>query len=323
MSISLKAFLQEEGIVYSGNDCVLTSAAPLMDAMPTQLTFLNNPKYAKAAHKCKASVILVPIDFESNDPRFIPCENPYATFAKFLQQLKRINFPFEPGIHPSSHVHPSVHLSPNTAIGPGVVIEEGAEIGSYANIKAGTYIGKNCRIGDHFTTEPQARILDGSIIGHHCYIQSGATIGSTGFGYAPLSDGSYTPIPHLGHVELEDHVEIGANTTIDRGTMSATRIGKGSKIDNLCQIAHNVTIGQHCVLAAQVGIAGSTTIGSYCMIGGQVGVVGHLKIGNGVQILAQSGVMKSVKDKEVIFGSPAMEKKAFLKAYAAFRKNGK
>lgn len=277
--------------------------ATLSDAVEGELSFLSNAKYASEAAQTNASAIIVDMHTEiATTANLLRCSNPYATFAKYLHFLEQQFVDQSPqigGVSEAANIHKSAIISPDA------VVESGVSIGARSEIRAG------------------AKILHGSIIGADCIIDSGAVIGGEGFGWAPDEKGEFQRIPQLGNVVLADKVYIGSNTTVDRAALGSTYIGEGTKIDNLCMIAHNVKIGKHTVIAAQTGIAGSTTIGNHCMFGGQVGIAGHLKIGNRVKILAQSGVMSDVSDNRTIFGTPALDHRHYLKSFAAFKRQGK
>ena len=283
----------------------ITGVATLNDAQPGDLCFLSNMKYAAQAEKTLASVIFVKAGtaIESNAV-LIPCDDPYLRFAMHLRYLE-VQYNPRTGQNTTAIIDATAKVDPTAIIATAAIIEGDVEIGPH------TYIG----VG--------AKILKGSKIGANVNIEAGAVIGSEGFGFAPDAEGKYHRLPQLGNVIIEDHVSIGANTTVDRAALGSTRIGEGTKIDNLCMIAHNVVIGKHNVIAAQSGVAGSTRIGNHCMIGGQVGIIGHLTLGDNVKIYAQSGVMNDVPSNKTIFGSPALEHRHFLKSFAAFKRQGK
>lgn len=279
--------------------------APLQEAGPEELSFLSNPKYTAQAIHSQAGVILCsPKDeLDASAATLLRVANPYLAFAQYLTWIESEQNSTT-GVHPTALVAPTAEVHPTATIGAGAIVESGVRIGAHSYIAAG------------------AQILKDSKLGENVRIESGAVIGSEGFGWAPDGRGGYVRIPQLGNVVLENDVAVGANSTIDRAVLGSTVVEEGVKIDNLCQIAHNVRIGAHTVIAAQTGIAGSTTIGKHCMIGGQVGIVGHLTIGDRVNIVAQSGVMSDVPSNKTIFGSPALDRRHFLKSYAAFKKLG-
>lgn len=282
----------------------INGVATLEDAQEGYLSFLSNLKYAAQAKTTGASAILIKKGSTvESDSILIECDDPYMTFTMYLVGLEK-------EIGTAKDDRDNAQISSEATIGENCIIETGAIIG------AGAIIGNNCRIG------AGAKILSAAHLGDRVVVEAGAVIGSQGFGFAPDKKGVYHTIPQLGKVILEDDVFIGANTTVDRGAIGNTMIGKGSKIDNQCMIAHGVTIGKNTVMAGQTGIAGSTSIGDNCKFAGQVGIAGHLKIGNNVTILAQSGVMADVPDNKVIFGTPALDRRHFLKSFSAFKKQG-
>ncbi|MEY2964067.1 MAG: hypothetical protein RL754_1328 [Bacteroidota bacterium] len=284
---------------------VVKGIAPLDEAKEDEISFLTNPKYVEQAQTSSAGIILVDPKtvLENDSAQTVVVDNPYLELAKLLNAVESMYFAAKDEREMAT-ISPEAQIGEGTIISAGVIIEQEA------------IIGRHCYIG------PGAKVLRGCVLGDHVRLEAGAVIGADGFGYAPDGSGQYHRIPQLGNVVIEDRVSIGANTTIDRATLGSTRICQGTKIDNQCQIAHNVEIGSNTVLAAQVGVAGSTIIGKNCMIGGQVGIVGHLKIGDNVNILAQSGVMNDVTSNKTIFGSPALDKRNFLRSFAAFKKQG-
>ncbi|PLW94680.1 MAG: UDP-3-O-(3-hydroxymyristoyl)glucosamine N-acyltransferase, partial [Marinilabiliales bacterium] len=217
-------------------------------------------------------------------------------------------------------VDPSVKTDETHYIGEFAVVQKGVVLGNNVQINAQVFIGENVKIGNNVLIYPGAKILERCEVGDNCIIHSGVVIGSDGFGFAPDENGEYKKIPQTGNVVLENDVEIGANTTIDRATMGSTVVGRGTKLDNLIMIAHNVELGGHNVFAAQTGVAGSTKIGSYNMFGGQVGIAGHLKLGSKIKIAAQSGIMDNIEDGESLMGSPAMPAARYFRIFALFRK---
>ena len=297
-SLGVKCPAGQENIKIIG-----TSA--LEDAQTGFLSFLSNPKYAAEAAASNASAIFIKKDMAiETNAALIQCDDPYITFMMHLVNLEK-----EIG-GTSLDDRNNAHISSKAIIGADCIIETGAIIA------AGAVLGNHCRIG------AGAKILAAARLGNRVIVEAGCVIGSQGFGFAPDKNGSYHTIPQLGKAILCDDVFIGANSTVDRGAITDTQIGEGTKIDNQCMIAHGVTIGKNCVMAAQSGIAGSTRVGDNCKFGGQVGIIGHLRIGNNVTIYAQSGVMNDVPDNKVIFGSPALDRRHFLKSFAAFKKQG-
>jgi UDP-3-O-[3-hydroxymyristoyl] glucosamine N-acyltransferase len=275
-----------------------------------------------------SSVILVSKDFVPKEPvaaTLIRVENVYASLTVLLEKFDEMMDDSTEGeeeelISPFAFIHPDAEIGANVRIDAFAYIGKGVKIADDVLIQAHAFIGNDVSIGNESIIHCSAKILHGTIIGKRCTVHPGAVIGSDGFGFVPQEDGSFKKIPQLGIVELCDGVDVGANTVIDRATMGKTLIEKGVKLDNLIQIAHNVTIGKNTVIAAQAGIAGSTKIGQNCMIGGQVGIVGHIAIANGTKIQAQSGVNKAVKEENTaLFGSPALLYNDFLRSNAVFK----
>lgn len=284
---------------------VITGLASLEDAGPGDLSFYSNPKYLRAAEHTAAAAVLVPADFTGRLPvPVVRHSNPSLAFAFIAEMLNPPQPAPAPGIHPMAVVDPSADVSPLATVGPHVVIEGGAVISDKTVVGPGCFIGENTRIGRECFIHAGVKIREGCVIGDRVILHCNAVVGSDGFGYE-FKDGRHVKIRQLGGVIIEDDVEIGANTTIDRARFGNTRIGAGTKIDNLVQIAHNVVIGRGCVLVAGAMIAGSTRLGDYVTLGGQVGVAGHLKIGDRVMAGAQSGISKDVPPGTVVFGTPA------------------
>jgi len=292
-----------QGEVLGNGAVVLTGFAPADQAQTGDLTFAENESYFACAEQSAASAILVDNKFKSAKKVLIRVSNARIAFAKVLPLF----FPepaFPSGIHPTAIVATSAKLDPAVHIGPYCVIGERTRIGARSALQEANHVGPDCRLGEDVNLFPNVTLYPRTEIGHRVRIHSGTVVGSDGFGYV-LDGGVHRKVPQIGNVIIGDDVEIGANVTIDRGALGPTTIGKGTKIDNLVQIAHNVTIGENCLVVAQAGIAGSTQLGNYVVLGGQVGLAGHLKIGNRVSIAAQSGVMHDIKDGEKWFGYPA------------------
>jgi len=292
-----------QGEVVGDGSMVLNGFAPADHAQPGDLTFAENESYFKRAEQSAASAILVDGKFKSAGKVLICVPNARIAFAKVLPLF----FPepaFPPGIHPTAIVAASAKLESSVHVGPYCVIGERVRIGARSVLQGGNHVGADCRIEEDANLFPNVTLYARSEIGCRVRIHSGTVIGSDGFGYV-LDGGIHRKVPQMGNVIVGDDVEIGANVTIDRGALGPTIIGRGTKIDNLVQIAHNVTIGENCLVVAQAGIAGSTQLGNYVVLGGQVGLAGHLKIGNRVSVAAQSGVMHDIKDGEKWFGYPA------------------
>ena len=281
----------------------LTGFAPADSAKPGDLTFAENESYFARAKQSAASAILVAEDFSPDTKTLIRVTNARVAFAQVLPLF----FPeptFAPGIHPSAVVAATAQVDPTAHIGPHCVVGERVKIGPGAVLISQVYVGDDCSVGEQTRLFPHVTLYQRSHLGKRVRIHAGAVIGADGFGY--VFDGSeHRKVPQVGQVQIQDDVEIGANTTIDRAALGATIICKGTKIDNLVQIAHNVTIGEHSIIVAQVGIAGSTKIGSYVTVAGQAGIAGHLRIGDRVTLAAQSGVMHHIPEGQKWMGSPA------------------
>jgi len=299
----------------------VSTVSPIESGFAGSLSFLANPKYNEFILTTEASVVIVKDDFQAEfdvKPTLIRVADPYSCFALLLQKYNEMNRP-KAGVHPSAIISESATVGKNVTISAGVVIEENVLVGDDSILGAQVVVEKNVKIGQGCKLHSGSRVLHDCILGNNCTLHAGVTVGSDGFGFAP-SDTAYSKIPQVGNVVLEDDVEIGSNSTIDRATMGSTIIRKGVKLDNLIQVAHNVEIGEHTVIAAQTGIAGSTKIGKRCMIGGQVGIIGHLKIGDNVKIAAQSGVGNNLPDNAIVQGSPAFEVGNYRRSYVSFRR---
>jgi UDP-3-O-[3-hydroxymyristoyl] glucosamine N-acyltransferase len=301
-------------------DLLLTGVAPLQSAGPSEVSFLDNRRYASALKDTHAGAVIVHPDMVDRvPPTTVPIitVSPYEGWARVaaLFHPKSVE---SPGIHESAVVDLSVRVDPSAEIGPFCVVEAGAEIGarcrlgSHVSIGPGVIVGPDCRVGAHAS-------LSHAVVGSRVYIYPGARVGQEGFGFASTATGFLT-IPQLGRVILEDDVEIGANSTIDRGSTGDTIIGAGTRIDNLVQIAHNVHLGRCCVVVAQVGIAGSTVVEDFVQLGGQAAIAGHLHVGAGAKIGAQSGVMSDVPAGEVLLGTPAQPRRKFFEQIAILRR---
>ena len=291
------------GEVQGDASLVLKGFAPADRAAPGDLTFAENENYFARADQSLASAIIVDGPFASSKKTLIRVPNARIAFAKVLPLF----FPepvFAPGIHATAILDSSVQVDPTAHIGPYCVLDDHVRIGPRCVLQGGNYVGAHCHLAEAVHLLPNVTLYPRTEVGYRVRIHSGAVIGSDGFGYV-LDSGMHRKVPQIGNVIIRDDVEIGANVTIDRGALGPTIIGKGSKIDNLVQIAHNVVIGENCLIVSQAGIAGSTKLGNYVVLGGQVGLAGHLKIGNRVSIAAQSGVMHSIPDGEKWFGYPA------------------
>ncbi|MGB0916463.1 MAG: UDP-3-O-(3-hydroxymyristoyl)glucosamine N-acyltransferase [Flavobacteriales bacterium] len=309
------------GSVDGDSQVQVSTVCPIESGSEGALSFLANPKYNDFVATTDASVVIVKKDFQSESevkPTLIRVDDPYSCFAILLQKYDEMNRP-KAGVHDTASISESAKIGANATIAAGVIIEDGVEVGENVILGPNVVLERNVKLGDGCKLHAGSRVLHDCKVGNNCTLHAGVTIGSDGFGFAP-SDTEYSKIPQVGNVVLEDKVEIGSNSTIDRATMGSTIIRTGVKLDNLIQVAHNVEIGEHTVIAAQTGIAGSTKIGKRCMIGGQVGIVGHLTIGNNVKIAAQSGIGSNLKDDVIVQGSPAFEVGNYRRSYVSFRR---
>lgn len=311
------------GTVEGDPNVSVHNVSKIEQGIKNTLTFLGNPKYEEHIYQTGASVCLVSHEFIPRESlpdslTLVKVENVYECFGKLLSFYQEQFLP-ERSISKSASVHPSATVGKDVYIGDFASIGHGSEIGDGAFIYPGVRIGNKAKVGHNSIVFGGAQIYYGCIIGDNCTIHSGAIIGADGFGFSPNSANNYQKIPQIGNVILEDHVEIGANTCIDRATLGSTVIRKGVKLDNLIQIGHNVEIGENTVIAGQTGIAGSTKIGKNCMIGGQVGIIGHIEIGDDVKIAAQSGIGKSLENGAIVQGSPAIPIIEFKKSNLEFR----
>jgi len=310
------------GTIEGDSSVVVNNFSRIEEGKQGTLTFLANPKYTHYIYTTEASIVLVNNDFKAEHPikaTLIRCFNAYAALAVLLDMVEKSKSQ-KAGIEPMSYIADSAILGEQVYVGAFAYIADNVKIGAGTQIYPQTYVGENVTIGQNTIIYPGAKIYQGCIIGDNCIIQAGAVIGSDGFGFAPQSDGTYKKIPQVGIVIIEDNVEIGANTTIDRAVMDATIIHKGVKLDNLIQIAHNVEVGENTAMAAQVGVSGSTKIGKQCMFGGQVGLGGHITIGDNANIGAQSGIISNIEPNAKILGSPAIPVKDFFRSSVVFPK---
>ncbi|WEK71685.1 MAG: UDP-3-O-(3-hydroxymyristoyl)glucosamine N-acyltransferase [Candidatus Chryseobacterium colombiense] len=309
-----------DGKIIGDENALITGVSPIEGGETGHLSFIAQDRFSHYLDTTKCSVIIVSEKLLSKDiynPTVIAVKDAYLSFQVLMNLYQEMQGRKQ-GIEDGSSIHDTAAIGDNVYIGAFTYVSEKAKIGEGTQIYPHVYIGKGVKIGKNCKIDSGARIYDYCIIGDNCIIHSNTVIGGDGFGFQPTPEG-FKKIPQLGNVIIEDDVEIGSNCSIDRATIGSTMIGKGTKIDNLIQIAHNVKIGQNNVIAAQAGIAGSTIIGDWNQIGGQVGVVGHIKIGNQVKIQAQSGVNSSVNDRETIYGSPAISYNDYLRSYVHFR----
>ncbi|HEX2969679.1 MAG TPA: UDP-3-O-(3-hydroxymyristoyl)glucosamine N-acyltransferase [Bacteroidales bacterium] len=300
----------------------VNTIAKIEEGHPGALSFLANPKYEHYIYTTASSIVLVNKSFSPTSKisaTLIRVDNAYESFASLLQLVDSAR-PRKTGIHPTAVIEPTAKTGKDVYIGPYAYIGENAVIGDGCSVYPHVYIGDNSKLGDNCKLYHRVTVYSECVIGEGCIIHAGSVIGSDGFGFAPQSENEFMKIPQLGNVVLEDHVEIGANVTIDRATMGSTIIRRGVKLDNLIQVAHNVEIGENTVMAAQTGISGSTKIGKNCMFGGQVGIGGHIRIADGTKMGAQSGLISNVREENtVIQGSPAIDLKSFMKSSVIFK----
>lgn len=304
-----------QGEVVGDENATVQTFAKIEEGMPGAISFLANPKYASYLYETQSSIVLVNKDFEPEKEvktTLIKVNNAYESVAKLLT-LYEMSKPKKTGIDPLASIASSAQIGENVYIAPYAVIGEGVIIGNNTQIHANAVIEDNAKVGNNCIIYPNATVYHECRIGNNVILHAGSVIGADGFGHAPAADG-YEKIPQIGIVIIEDNVEVGANTCIDRATMGATIIRKGVKLDNLIQVAHNVEVGSNTVMASQCGIAGSTKIGEWCMFGGQVGVAGHSKIGDRLNVGAQTGIPGNMKGNQTVMGSPAIDAKLFARS---------
>ena len=311
-----------EGEVVGNPNAEVSTLSKIEEGIAGSLTFLSNPKYVSFIYTTQASVTIVNKNFIAEAPlstTLIKVEDAYGAFARILTFYAEAKNNSKKGIEQPVFISEDVKYGADLYIGSFSYIGKNVTLGKNVKIYPNCYIGENVTIGDNMLMHAGVRIYADAVIGNNCCFHSGVVIGADGFGFAPNADNSYNKIPQIGNVIIENDVEIGAGTTIDRATMGSTIIRNGVKLDNQIQIAHNVEIGENTVIAAQTGIAGSTKIGKHCIIGGQVGISGHIVIGNNVRIQAQSGVTKNLKDDEIVQGTPSFGYNDFSKSYVHFK----
>ena len=310
-----------DGEVFGNPDAEVYKLAKIEEGTEGSLTFLANTKYSNYLYSTNATIVIVNKSYElENEVKatLIKVDDAYSSFSKLLEYYNQIKL-MKSGIEQPSVISDGVTYGDDLYLGSFCYIGKNVRIGNNVKIYPNSFIGDNVTIGDNCVFFAGVRVYSESEIGNYVTIHSGTIIGSDGFGFAPQEDGSYSKIPQIGNVVIEDYVEIGSCSTVDRATLGTTYIRKGAKLDNQIQVAHNVEIGENTVIAAQTGIAGSTKIGKNCLIGGQVGIAGHITIGDRVKIQAQSGIGKSLKDGEVVQGSPAFNYGDFAKSFVHFR----
>ena len=317
-SFSLERLAKEIGGAVQGDGSVrLTGVAPLDAAKEGDLTFVTNPRYLKAATTTKASALLCEKALPGVSKPFLISSNPYASLAKVIALFYPAPTPI-PGIQPGAWVHPQASVHPEACLSAGVTISSGAKVGARSILYPGVFVGENATVGQDCLFYPNVTVRENCVVGDRVILQPGVVVGSDGFGFAKEGEG-YRKIPQVGNVVLEDDVELGANVCVDRAVLGTTRIGKGTKLDNLIQVGHNVVIGKHTVMAALTGISGSTQVGDNVVMGGQVGIAGHLKIGDRVTLATRTGVMEDIPEKGVYWGSPSTEMSVEMKNVAAYR----
>ena len=304
-------------------ETAVTSFGKIEEAQAGQLTFLANPKYEDYLYTTRASIAIINEGYELREPvtpTLVRVADAYTAFAQLLSKYQEMVSQQMKGIQQPSHIAPSAKLAEDVFVGAFSYIGENVTIGAGTKVYPSSYIGDNVTIGANCILHPGVKIYHDCVLHNHVVIHAGTVIGGDGFGFAPQADGSFKKVPQIGNVIIEDHVEIGANTTIDRATIGSTCIRAGAKLDNLIQIAHNVEIGKSTVIAAQAGVSGSTKIGNHVLIGGQAGLVGHIQIADGSKINAQSGVSKTLKEPySSVTGSPASDYTSALRSQAVFR----
>lgn len=311
------------GQIVSGvGDAEITGVASTLDAIPGEITFFGNKRYLSELATCEATAILVPLDFELDiPPILIRVEDPTSAFTKLIERFMPPQRAAASTVAVSAVIEENVALGDGVSIGPHAVIEAGTTIGSETIIGAGTFVGADSRIGSKCHIYPNATICERTRIGDRVVIHPAAVIGGDGFGFG-TSEGRHHKIPQLGIVQIDDDVEIGSGSTIDRARFGRTWIKEGTKMDNLVHIAHNCVIGKHCLIVAMVGIAGSTKLEDYVTVGGHVGMAGHLRIGKGCTVAGYSGVIKDVPPKAIVIGYPAREYKEFMTSQARVHRLG-
>lgn len=311
------------GEIEGNKDISINTISSIEEGKEGSISFLSNPKYEQYLYTTKVSAVIVNKDFtpkEKVSASLIRVKDAYSSFTALLEEYQRILSFQKSGIEEQSFLASSAKHGEGLYLGAFAYVGENASIGNNVKIYPHVYIGDNVSIGDNTILHSGVKIYANCKVGSHCTFHSGVVIGSDGFGFAPQEDGTYKTIPQVGNVVIEDHVDIGANTTVDCATFESTIIRKGVKLDNLVQVAHNVEIGENTVVASQTGISGSTKVGKQVILAGQVGLVGHIKIGDGAIVTAQSGVSKNLANGAVFMGSPAFEKGQYLKSVVLFRK---
>lgn len=323
MEFSAKQIAQMlQGTVVGDENAVVSKLCKIEEGEKGGLSFLANSKYNQYIYDTQASIVIVNEDFEPEQTvktTMIKVKDAYSCFAQLLEVYNAYRFN-KTGISSLAFIDKQAEIGENVYVGEFAVVSIGSKVGKDSKIYPHVYIGENVQIGENVTIFAGVKLYHDTVIGDNCIIHAGAVLGADGFGFAPLADGTFKKIPQIGNVVIENDVEIGANATIDRATMGSTRVMSGTKIDNLCQLGHNVVMGKSTVMAAQGGVAGSTKIGDNCFIGGQVGFAGHITVGNRCSIGAQSGIISDVKDESKLLGAPAIDAKSYMKSFVYFRK---
>ncbi len=310
------------GVVVGNPDATISNVSKIEEGKPGTISFLSNPKYTKYIYETNASIVLVNKSFEPEkeiSATLIKVDDAYVAVAK-LMQMYAASMPKKTGVEQPSYISESAKIGDFPYVGAFAYVGDNVTIGNNVSIYPNAYIGDNVSIGDNSIVYAGVKIYQGCKVGANCVLHAGSVIGSDGFGFAPGENGEYTKIPQLGNVVLEDDVEIGANTTIDRATMGSTVVHKGVKLDNLVQIAHNVEVGENTVIAAITGVAGSSKVGKNCMFGGHAGVAGHLNLADGTKLGAFTGVSKSITQKDIFMrGIPAQDARLFGRSFVNFK----
>ena len=328
MEFKAKEIAEILGGTVDGNpEATVVSFARIESGKPGTICFFANPKYEQYVYTCKADIIIVNKSFEPKEPvsaTMVRVDDAYAAVASLLDYVTAKKRSYKRYRGCRSRVRWSSKIGKKVYIGDFAYVGKNASVGDYTKVYEHVFIGDGAKIGSHCIIYPGVRIYPGMEIGDNVIIHANAVIGSDGFGFAPLEDGTWKKIEHTGNVIIEDDVEIGANVCVDKSQMGSTVIRKGTKIDNLCQVAHNVEIGRNTVMAAQTGIAGSAKLGEHCIVGGQVGIAGHITVADNTSIAAQSGILGNIKEEgQTLMGTPAFPLKQFLRSYALFKRAGK
>lgn len=328
MEFKAKEIAEILGGTVDGNpEATVVSFARIESGKPGTISFFANPKYEQYVYTSKADIIIVNKAFEPKEPvsaTMVRVDDAYAAVASLLDYVTAKKRSYKRYRGCRSRVRWSSKIGKKVYIGDFAYVGKNASVGDYTKVYEHVFIGDGVKIGSHCIIYPGVRIYPGMEIGDNVIIHANAVIGSDGFGFAPLEDGTWKKIEHTGNVIIEDDVEIGANVCVDKSQMGSTVIRKGTKIDNLCQVAHNVEIGRNTVMAAQTGIAGSAKLGEHCIVGGQVGIAGHITVADNTSIAAQSGILGNIKEEgQTLMGTPAFPLKQFLRSYALFKRAGK